>query len=352
MNVANNLSRKKIVQLENVLRNYSIESKGIVPVRSAFRIETNNDVKCLKEFKHHPEKTKVVYAIIQHLKEHGFTNTPNLILTKNHDLFIKDESKYYYLTDWVEGRESNFDSYTELLAAVNLLALFHKSTRGFKPPEYGRFIKQYHDWLKIHEKKNNQLIEFKKLQTKNLEIIPFHNLYVKQIDLFIKLGDLSLDIIKHANYQYYATKAEQEGCVCHDSFYYQNVMVDSKNKMYIIDLDSCIGDIPLYDLGKLLRRTLDKSNYQWSISITKDIISTYMDIHPLDKNEKLLLLAVIIFPHKFWKLGIKRFLKNKEWSKEKYERKLKTQIKQNEMIVKFINNYLDLFEIDYEININ
>ena len=47
------------------------------------------------------------------------------------------------------------------------------------------------------------------------------------------------------------------------------------------------------------------------------------------------MLALIIFPHKFWKLGQKRYMKQKKWSETKYLHKLNKITCHNETQEKF-----------------
>jgi len=53
------------------------------------------------------------------------------------------------------------------------------------------------------------------------------------------------------------------------------------------------------------------------------------------------MLALIIFPHKFWKLGKKRYVKYKNWNELKYMHKLNRLLKYNELQQQFIEDYLN-----------
>ena len=88
------------------------------------------------------------------------------------------------------------------------------------------------------------------------------------------------------------------------------------------DLDSITIDIHLNDLGNLIRRLMSKRSYKWDFNKAKILIEAYSSINKLDKNELEVMLALIIFPYKFWKLGKKRYIKHKDWDESKYMYKL------------------------------
>jgi len=53
------------------------------------------------------------------------------------------------------------------------------------------------------------------------------------------------------------------------------------------------------------------------------------------------MLALIIFPHRFWKLGKKRYLKYKNWTEERYIGKLNKLIQYDKLQQKFLENYIE-----------
>lgn len=56
------------------------------------------------------------------------------------------------------------------------------------------------------------------------------------------------------------------------------------------------------------------------------------------------MLSLVIFPHKFWKLGKKRYIKHKRWPETKYMKKLNKIIKYDDMQREFLENYIKYLE--------
>ncbi|MEL7596944.1 MAG: hypothetical protein AAGU01_01940 [Clostridiaceae bacterium] len=91
---------------------------------------------------------------------------------------------------------------------------------------------------------------------------------------------------------------------------------------------------------------MSKSDYKWDFEKAKKIIDGYNSINRLTKEELKVMLALIIFPHKFWKLGRKRYIKHKNWSEQRYNHKLNKVIYNAELQQKFLEDYLHYLE-DY-----
>ena len=100
-------------------------------------------------------------------------------------------------------------------------------------------------------------------------------------------------------------------------------------------------DLQINDLGKFIRRMMHKSEYQWDFEKALLIMNAYDSINKLTKSEYEAMIALILFPHKFWKLGRKKYTKNKDWNELKYISKLNILIKYNELEQRFLNDYTE-----------
>lgn len=84
-----------------------------------------------------------------------------------------------------------------------------------------------------------------------------------------------------------------------------------------------------------------KKAYQWDFDKAKLLIEAYSEVNKISKSELEAMLAIIAFPHKFWKLGKKRYLKHKSWSELKYMHKLTKLVKYDSVEQKFLENYIE-----------
>lgn len=345
ISISNEINPKEIEKLNKVLEEYNIKGENIEKVRSVYKVKYNNKNYCLKKINHGNSKALKGMLLTNYLKEQNFNNVATYYKTTDKKECVKYARSLYYLTEWINGEECNFNNFDELRNATLLLADFHLKAKGFS----NRNIKiqnNFKNWPEKFIKLKRDIQIFKKIiHDKKVKTI-FDTEYFKTADKFEILLDKSIDLLNKSNYYSVCSRAKNEKTICHDSFYYQNVIKNEDGKMYLIDLDSVIYDIHSYDLAKFIRRILYKKPYSWSFEIARELIDTYCSINPLSMEDFEILLAFLIFPHKFWKLGKKRYIKRKKWNEETYIKKLSKLIKYEEKQYEFIEEFMEFYKIE------
>ncbi len=340
------INRDERAALTEVLRNYDFAVESVEKVRSAYKVCTDKGSFCLKKVSHGYRKAKKSYHIMKHLKDNGFDNIAEYYYTKEGKSLVKHRDAAFYLTKWIEGNEVSFSSKDEILISAALLADFHNHAKGFKAPKHVKIRTHTKKWRKTFLKCREEIGKFKdyidKLKLKG----EFDYTYRNNIDFFMKEAELSVRILDHSRYNELCDYYINEGHVCHDSYYYQNILLDKDGRFYIVDLESCQHDIPMSDLGKFIRRVLSKKKYKWDFDFCRRIIESYCAVRPMTKEEYEMLLAMLVFPHKFWKLGKKRYVRNKKWNEEKYRKKLKRLLRERPYKREFVYCYINFYGLD------
>jgi CotS family spore coat protein len=337
------ISKINYNDLEIVLSNYSIIPTNIIEIRSAYKIETSKKILFLKRFKHNTKKVEKVESIIKFLNSKSFYNTPGFIYTSENKLYVEYKDYFYYMTEWLAGDECDFKNKDELQKAIELLANFHKASLGFVDPSVEIEYK-YIDLIQEFSQKMNDFEKFiQKIAHRKIRTF-FDKFYIENMNYFYFRGDLAINILKNSNYSKMLNNPEDK-YLCHDSFYYQN-LIKLNGDMYIVDLDQCSHNIKAYDLGKFIRRMMTKKEYEWDFQKSKEIISIYDSFNSLNEDDYKILLAIAIFPHKFWKLGSKRYFKNKAWLEDKYLKRLEILINEGNLIDKYVKDYKNFYKID------
>ncbi len=322
-----------------VMKRYDYQIIEISKIRSAYKIKTDKGNICLKKYCHGKNKAKNGFILVNELKKNGFDNTAEYIKTTNNKYYVKYKDYFFYITEWINGNEVTIEDFSEVLNCVELLAKFHNSSRKieFKRLKLKSNLK---NWFRIY---NNKLYDFilyknciKKKKIKN----SFDTEYCDNIDKFYDRGILALSYLKNSTYSDLISSKETErnNYICHNSFYYQNI-IKKDDKYFLIDLDSVVIDHPIVDLSKYIIRIMDKTEYNWDFEKAKLLIERYNDTKNISENELDILLALIIFPHKYWKLGRKRYIKQKNWSEKSYKRKLKKELEKYDKVQIFIDDF-------------
>lgn len=321
-----------------VLNKYDFNVKEIYKSRSAYKVSTNNGYVCLKKMKHGEHKAINGNILVEHLISNGFYNIPKYYKTKKGELYVKSKKYIYYISEWIDGIESDLSDINEAVQSVIVLAKFHVASKGIDISKL-KIKNNLRNWPVIFNDNLNDLQKFKKiiLSKKNKDYIDIA--YLKHINSFYNRGLEALNFLNESRYSELSVQACDNKTISHDSIYYQNI-VKKDNSYYLVDLDSIIVDLQINDLGKLIRRLMYKSSYKWDFSKAKILIDAYSSITPLTKDELEIMLALIVFPHKFWKLGKKKYLKNTTWNQNKYIHKLNKMIECDELEQKFLEDYI------------
>lgn len=338
------VSDKEYIMIVHVLEKYNMKPYKISKSRSAYKVvNSDNQAICLKRMKHGEVKVKNGYMLVNNLSQVNFHNTARYFKTVNDNFYVRYGKYILYVTEWLDGEECLLDNLDEAVNCSKLLADFHLSTRKIDtscfrlrnnlknlPKEF------YNNLINIEGFRNS--IDNKRIKNE------FDSLYLRYLDIFYSIGLTALNILNNSCYYLLSKDADMHNTICHDSFYYQNI-IKVQNSYFIIDLDSIVKDLQVIDLGKFVRRLMYKNSYQWNFDRAKYIIEAYSSVNTLSIQELEVMLAVIVFPHKFWKLGKKRYIKQKGWSEKKYLSKLHRIIKYTEQQRSFLDQYIKYFSI-------
>gem|GEM_PF-417119 len=342
------MNQKERDVLNEVLRHYDFRTASIEKIRSAYKVCTDKGDFCLKRVSHGYDKAKKTLYIIDHLKENGCNSLAEYYHSKAGKVLLKYRDAAFYLTNWIEGREASFSDPEEILDCSELLANFHNMAKGFKTPRHVKMKAHTKKWSKSFKKYMDEMKGFKEY-IDHLKIkSEFDYTYRDSIDIFMKEAEYSIKVLDHSRYDKLCKYYISERYVCHDSFYYQNILIDNTGKQYIVDMESCQYDIPVSDLGKLIRRVLSKKHFRWDFDFCRKMIERYCKVCPLTKEEYEILLSILIFPHKFWKLGKKRYIRNKKWDEKKYGKKLHRLLRERKYKREFIYCYIKFYGLDIE----
>jgi CotS family spore coat protein len=324
--------------INKILSMYDFNVVSFEKVRSVYKVNTTQGNICLKKLVHGKNKAENGSILVEELYNNNFFSTPKYIRTKSNNLFVKYKKVFFYATEWINGNECNLDNIEEVVNCTELLAKFHIATNEINSKKL-RIKNNLKNWPKVYKDMMYELYKFEKIIDNKKIKGNFDIEYKSNIDYFFNKAMFSLKILNESEYFRLSENASKNHTICHDSFYYQNIIKKGED-YYIIDLDSIMIDLQVNDLGKFIRRLMSKKIYSWSFEKTKSIIEAYDAINKLTKEHLEVMLALIIFPHKFWKLGRKRYVKHKNWNEQKYSHKLKKILTESTLQQNFIEEYI------------
>ena len=337
-NCERDIKEKEKEFIKKALRNYKLQVLNIKRVRSVYKVKTDQGNVCFKQISKYKKKAVNGSILVNELNKNGFPYVAKYFKTTDGHLFVKHNKSYYYVTEWINGHECDLNNLDEAKKCMKLLADFHMTTLKIDASKL-KLRNNLKNWPKIFFSKLSDLEYYKNIIENKKVGSEFDNLYNSVICDFYNMGIASLHLLNSSDYYSLSKDASSQRSICHDSIYYQNI-IKKDDDYYIIDLDSIKIDIHINDLGKVIRRLMFKKEYQWDFSKAKELIEAYSSVNPLSKSHLEAMLSMIVFPHKFWKLGKNRYIKGKGWSEKKYIKKLNKLIAYDAPQQQFIKDYI------------
>lgn len=341
-NNLNVVSKNEDSLIKKVLNRYDFEVVNYKKTNNSYKIHTKTGDICLKKFKHGLYKVENKNILITELLKNSFKNTPRFIKTKNNNLFIFYKKRFFYATEWIQGNKCNLLALDEAKNCAKLLAQFHVATKFIDKTNI-KLKANLKNWPQLYKDKSYDLFKFKDVILNKRIKDDFDKTYLRNIDKFYEKGLVTLKILNDSDYYRLSKKAKVERTICYNSFYYENI-IKKDNMYYIINLDNILIDMQINDLCKFIKRLMNTIEYNWDFQKAKEIIYGYNSIKKLRKGELYVMLAFIIFPYEFWKIGKNKYYKYKNWNEQKYSYKLNEILKKAKVKENFIKDYLDFLD--------
>ena len=308
----------------SVLNNYDIEVLRSWKGRGAILCETKEGIRILKEYKGSQERLWLQQQLLKEIKENGYSDVEEILVTKEGELTVKDEDMVtYYLKEYREGRECNIKEYRECAKFVENMAKLHKA---MELPQFAK-EKELNPFtpLKEFEKHNRELRKVRKyLKTKGqksefeLALNHHYNFFYEKAEKILEESNAQKEIFQCS---------KEQGTFCHGDFQHHNGLMKDE-KMYVINFEKFLLDNPTRDLSLFLRKLMEKNN--WSKELGQYILEIYQKQRPLNQAEKYQLYYRLSYPEKFWKIVNFYYNSGKAWIPGRNMEKLETLLKQEE----------------------
>lgn len=326
---------KKIVE-----ENYEINIVSIEKVKSTYKILTKDEEYCLKVIKYKYPHFKFILSTMDHLKNRGFENIPEIIKNKKQSNYIKLDDKFAYMTPWLKCRECNYDNPIDLREATIKLAELHKFSEGFSINRTMRPRIAWFSWSKVFATRGEEILDFKHRISQKAYKSEFDKFYLSIMNDELEKVERTLNHISNSSYFEAMKKEVMKRGFCHHDYAHHNVLIGENNKVYIIDFDYCILDTHLHDLSSLCIRTMKEG--KWDINKFKEILNNYSKVKNVKQSDIEIMSALIEFPQAYWQLGIQYYWEQQPWGEEFFIRKLIKYSKDREMREEFIRDIREL----------
>lgn len=304
-----------------VLEEYCIKPDKIEIIQSAsiktvWKVSAQNNIFCLKRLKHSYDKALFSVHAQDYVKNSG-GKVPGIIRDKSGNLIVNYNDQLFVLYEWLLGKDLEFGNREDLKSAIAGLADFHKSSKGYKPPDGARISTKLGKWPEQYNSMKNKLISWKAI-AREQSAIQCYDLYLRHVDDMVELSESALNLLGKSSYSDLTSSDSKSVVLCHQDYGKGNALLVNKD-VYVIDLDGVTFDHPVRDLRKIIGKQAENKG-TWDLTAISDILGWYCEVNPFDKKEEELLYIDLLYPHWFYGLVKNMFLNGKTVSSSKLDK--------------------------------
>lgn len=317
-----------------VENNYTFIVNDVERIKNAYKINTNEGYKCLKLSKYDAGQFKFIMEAIKYLIKNGYNSILHPYSTRDGEDFIKFDSGYGYLCDWIDSREADFRNPVELKLCVDALSELHYTSRGFAAPKESKGRNYYGKWVKKFKKRCDELLYFKALIKSKDKPSEFDKYYLKYFDIHYKQGLKTTLNIEESRYFEIMEEHKKLSSICHHDSANHNFLINKDLNIYLIDFDYCVLDSHIHDLASIIIRNLKYGH--WSMYTMGFILDTYCNRIAINTDEKYLIFCFMEFPQDFWQIGLQYYVEKQLWGEDFFIKKLRRIVEDSKDRMEFI----------------
>lgn len=327
--------------LDKVLDNYDITVKTIKietykDKKAVWWVETDKGRMVLKKVSSSEQTLKFLLSALRHLRGNGIHLAP-IIKTKSGADYTVADGTCYVLSGAVDGKSPSYENDLEII--VRGLAEFHTASHGFKVLPDTKPKIHLGNWV---QDLSSQLEKMRSFYDKEASVNGSNKIgqfIVAEFPYFYERALDAIDRLSSGDYTDWVEKGGRQGVLCHQDFAAGNLLLHPSGKLYVLDTDGITVDIPARDIRKILCKIMKKRG-KWEFELTKRILKIYQSVNPLEPSEWRVVMTDIMFPHLF--LGAMNkycFRRDKEWTEEKYYKRIKEMCAFEKTIEPILKNF-------------
>jgi len=319
---------------KEIAENYGFNVTNIVQYKDSYMIVSPMGKKLLKRIPFSQDRLMFVHAAKEHLAANGFTHTDRYLTTLSGEPGFYSGGNLFAVTDFIEGRESSFDSDADIRRVSAVLAELHRASAGYDPPEECKVRSELGKLPGYFSKRIEDIKKMKRQAAK--EQGRFDQLFLKYADYYINLAQTAAEQLASSAYETLTEKAARERSFCHHDYTHHNIIIND-GTVAVTNFDYCCFDLRVYDIANLIRRKMRKSG--WDVSKASLILESYSKTVHLDYEELELMKIMLIFPQKFWRVVNRYYNSRRSWSEKIFIGRLQEVIDEIAPFDAFIKAY-------------
>lgn len=285
---------------------YPLQVSKVKKIRAAYRVETCSGVFAFKNALKLKDLSSLKSAVWE-LHRQGFNRVPRLYPSHHTGWLITYHREAYYMEEWLESvTEVNPQKMDWLEPAGQALAQFHQVLSSLSPGSFAGSRNAIGRWemeLPRHRQQVKRWISYHQGHYKLLQILYFiHDRLEQAIQEEKKARQLEESWSRSITF-------------CHGSLHHENIMMDSRCRVWLIDYERMVWDRRVRDLAQLMQYHFGKHN--WPIKDVNRFIQAYHKVFSFHEHEWHDLKARMLLPSKLLS-SMYRVFDYKSWSEKRW----------------------------------
>ncbi len=302
-----------------------IRTESYKQKKGVWWVDTTKGMKILKKHPNSEPMLRFLLSAIDHLQSKGI-HIPKVNETIDGSRYVKIGETCFILIDAVEGANPDYRKPGELNTLVREMGRFHLASTGFIPPDESKVRMHLGNWQQDFSADADRLRNFYNEEKNKTVHTEFGKIVSEVFPSFLQRMEAAITGLGGPEYKAWVGKTEIKGGLCHQDFAAGNILLNSADRVYILDTDSLTIDLPARDIRKLLNKVM-KKNGKWDPVLLENILRVYQRSNPLTINEWAVLKLDLTFPHLFAGIMDKYYRqREKDWTESKYLSRLKEML--------------------------
>jgi CotS family spore coat protein len=326
-------------EIAAVLQHWGEIPGEIKMVRDVYRIKTSHGVRCLKKGKKSLNRLLFMMNGIAYVQNRGFSDLARILPTRNGEMVVSYQGTFFYLQEWLEGRELDYLSLEDMSLAAEVLGRFHRASIGFRLRQGDLAKNKLGKWPQKLKARIDDLKRYINLAHEKNYPGNFDELMIKYSDWMLFHAEQSLERLNYSQYQELVDEIRDWGGLVHGDTAARN-FIRIADRVRMIDFDAVALDVFVTDLWRLIRRTLSKGG--WETALAEEIIFAYNKYVPVEPRHREVLGAFLQFPEIPWRIIREYYEKDNNSVVNEFllTERLGNYLKQHRDIDLFIKNFI------------
>ncbi|WP_180954119.1 CotS family spore coat protein [Bacillus sp. M6-12] len=329
-------SLEDFISAAQLQKNWGLNVLNAKQVRAVVKIETSKGTYALKKVNFTPEKLNFIYEAQEYLWEKGYQHQSRWLPASNGQPYVKSaDGSYYYINQWINGKESDVKDSEQLKTMMEMQANFHLSSLGFTPSSKAKVPAMWEQGIKDYEFIVKELKSFY-ADIKQQPLSKFESAFFQTAEPMTNMAEEGLALLKQSSYEKAMNRAMAEKGLVHGDFAYHNFIKATDGDLYVIDFDLCAQNLRILDLAYFIRKVMDRA--KWDINLTYTILEEYHKINPITEDELQILKAMLHLPKRYYKY-VKQGLELEQFRNSDTIKQMEKEAAKLSKRIKFLNEF-------------